>query len=332
VTPRIAITGGSGFVGTNLVEHCLRAGLAVLSLDPAAPRHPGHVHVWRRIDPLSVASVRRELVDFRPSHVLHMGARTDLHGASVRDYPENTTGVSVILEACTELDGVSRVIFASSRLVCRIGYEPAHESDYDATTPYGQSKVIGERLVRAASPSFSWVIVRPTSIWGPWFDVPYKDFFLSVYRNRYVHVRGQDVRKSFGFVGNTVLQLMKLLGTASDEGDGKTMYLSDPPISVRDMADRIQGELGSRPIRTVPLQVLKPIAFAGDLARWVGWKEPPLTTFRLNNLLTNMVYDTAPLEALVGPPPHTLGEGVVITAEWLRQQGEVSSTTNRRTN
>jgi hypothetical protein len=43
-----------------------------------------------------------------------------------------------------------------------------------------------------------------------------------------------------------------------------------------------------------------------------------------------MVYDTAPLEELVGSPPHTLEKGVRITAEWLRHQGEVSSSAGSR--
>lgn len=56
-----------------------------------------------------------------------------------------------------------------------------------------------------------WVLVRPTSIWGPWFDVPYRNFFLSVARRRYVHPAGKRIHKSFGFVGNITWHLHRLM-------------------------------------------------------------------------------------------------------------------------
>src|SRR5206468_416100 len=145
------------------------------------------------------------------------------------------------------------------------------------------SKVVGERLVRERSPSYSWLIVRPTSIWGPWFDVPYKTFFRAVARNRYMHVKGHDVAKSFGFVGNSVHELGRLLTTDDPRAEGATLYLADyPPIRVHDLAERIRSALGARPIGTVRMPVLRPVALAGDVLQKAGWRTPPLPTFSLN--------------------------------------------------
>jgi len=66
--------------------------------------------------------------------------------------------------------------------------------------------VLGARMV-----DLPWVLVRPTSIWGPWFDVPYRNFFLSVARRRYVHPAGKRIHKSFGFVGNITWHLHRLM-------------------------------------------------------------------------------------------------------------------------
>src|SRR3954447_17037224 len=41
---RVLVTGGSGFIGTNLVELYLRTGSEVLSVDSAAPRKGSHAH------------------------------------------------------------------------------------------------------------------------------------------------------------------------------------------------------------------------------------------------------------------------------------------------
>ncbi len=325
---RVAITGGSGFIGTNLVEHYAALGVPVLNLDPAEPRNKQHGAYWRKIDPLDTNDVGIALSEFAPTHVFHLGARTDLHGTTLDDYVYNTRGVEVVIDACNELIGLKYVVFASSRLVCRIGYQPANDTDYCAPNAYGESKVRGEQIVRGAKTTFPWVILRPTSIWGPWFDIPYRTFFLTIAANRYVHVGHRPVHKSFGYVGNTVQQLAAVVETSSTEIDGTTMYLADyPPIDVMDMANRIQRRLGSRPIRTLPRGPVKLGALVGDLLQKLGWTEPPLTSFRLDNLLTEMIYDTTPLSQIVPQLHYSLDESIRCTVDWMRTQELVGSRT-----
>jgi nucleoside-diphosphate-sugar epimerase len=318
---RVAITGGSGFIGTNLVEHYARSDVPVVNLDPVQPRNDQHLAYWHRVDPLDANDVTTTLGEFAPTHVFHLGARTDLHGTTLDDYALNTRGVEVVLDACNRLIGLTRVVFASSRLVCRIGYQPTSDTDYCAPNAYGESKVRGEQIVRSAKTTFPWIILRPTSIWGPWFDIPYRTFFLTIAANRYIHVGRRPVRKSFGYVGNTVQQLAAVAGASGGRVDGTTMYLADyPPIDVMDMANRIQRELGSRPIHTLPRSLVKPVALVGDLLQRLGWTEPPLTSFRLDNLLTEMIYDTAPLERIVPQLRYSLDEGIRGTVDWMRKQ------------
>ena len=228
-------------------------------------------HTGERSIPLDANDVEIALSEFAPTHVFHLGARTDLHGTTLDDYAYNTRGVEVVIDACNELVGLGRVVFASSRLVCQIGYQPANDTDYCAPNAYGESKVRGEQIVRSAKTTFPSVILRPTSIWGPWFDIPYRTFFLTIAANRYVHVDRRPVHKSFGYVGNTVQQLAAVAQTSSAEIDGTTMYLADyPPIDVIDMANRIQRQLQSRPIHTFPRGLVKPIALVGDLLQRLG--------------------------------------------------------------
>lgn len=325
---RVAITGGSGFIGTNLVEHYAASGVPIVNLDPAPPRNRQHAAYWHRIDPLDHDTVSRRLAEFAPTHVFHLGARTDLRGTAVDDYAYNTRGVEVVIDACNGVNGLKCVIFASSRLVCKIGYQPTSDTDYCAPNAYGQSKIRGEQIVRNAKTTFPWVILRPASIWGPWFDIPYRTFFLMIAANRYIHVGRRPVRKSFGYVGNTVQQLAAVAEKSGGEIDGTTMYLADsPPIDVVDMANRIQREFGSRPIRTVPRSIVKPMALVGDLLQRLGWTEPPLTSFRLDNLLTEMIYDTTPLDRIVPQLYYSLDQGIQRTVEWMREQKLVGTRT-----
>ena len=317
---RILVTGGSGFIGTNLVQHFAAEGHEVLSLDVAEPRNPEHRPLWKRVDILDREHLLREVQGFAPDHIVHMAARTDLRGASVQDYRANTDGVGNMIAAAQSLPRLERIVFASSMLVCRIGYMPKDRSDYCPTTPYGESKVAGERLVYEAAGTLPWVVVRPTSIWGPWFDVPYKDFFVAVRKGMYFHPKGRKIRRSYGFVGNTVYQVSKLLSCPLDLVRHKTYYLADyEPIELKTWATLIQGAFDARPVREVPLPILRAGARMGDVLAGFGYRKPPLTSFRLANLLTDAVYDLDPLRAVCGPTPFAAGEGVLRTVSWLKQ-------------
>lgn len=77
-----------------------------------------------------------------------MVARTDLGGASVKDYAANTVGVSNLIGVLRPLRDLRLAVFASSMLVCRIVFQPSSEDDYSQSTACGQSKTEGERRVR----------------------------------------------------------------------------------------------------------------------------------------------------------------------------------------
>jgi GlcNAc-P-P-Und epimerase len=315
---RIVITGGSGFIGTTLVGFYTAAGCEVLNFDIAPPRNPAHAPLWRPIDILDRLMLESTLQEFAPDLVLHAAARTDLDAHTVDAYVTNTEGVKNVICAAASTPSIGRVIFFSSRLVCRIGYQPLSDTDYCPTTAYGASKALGEQLVRSAPLEVPWLIVRPTSIWGPWFDVPYLTFFESIHRGRFFRINGSRIFKSFGFVGNTAYEIDQLLAAPVDVVAGRTFYLADyPPIELAEWGDCIQRAMGARPIRTAPRTILQVGALAGDLLKLAGWGEVPITTFRLENLLTPMVHDLQPLEEIVGPLPYSVEEGVAATVEWM---------------
>jgi GlcNAc-P-P-Und epimerase len=318
---RILVTGGSGFIGTNLVDALIADGHSVLSVDTATPRIGRHVASWRNVNILDAYRLRRVFTDFRPELVIHLAARTDLdERRSLSGYAANVAGVANVVDAIEQAGSVKRSLFASSRLVSRIGYVPADEFDYTPTTLYGQSKVEGEKIVRASTERIGlWTLLRFTSIWGPWFGVPYNQYFRWIDKGVYVHPSGVDPRKSFGYIRNTVYQVRRIAIAPIGVVAGKTFWVADyPPLRIREWATLIAAAQGSRPVRSVPLPILRAVAMTGDAIETLRIGNAPLTTFRLNNLVTDMVYDTTSLESLVGPLPFDLETGVRETVSWMK--------------
>lgn len=320
---RILITGGSGFIGTNLVHACVRKGHTVANFDIHSPRDWRLKDSWSRVDVRDRAALTAAMARFRPEYIVHLAARTDLDGRSLADYDTNICGVENLL-GCLGQHRPARVLFASSMFVCRLGYIPTRDDEYCPHTVYGESKVEGERIVRRkAGDSYCWTIVRPTSIWGPWFDVPYKSFFSIVRRGIYFHPFGKSVHRSYGFVLNVVAQIESLLFSPIDTSriHRQMFYLADyEPVEIRQWADTIARSFGSHKTRQIPLAALRTLAVFGDALKYCGVRNPPLTSFRLNNMLTDAVFDLSTLKSICGEAPYSMEQGVAFTTAWMRAE------------
>src|SRR5690606_29131795 len=123
-------------------------------------------------------------------------------------YQTNILGVENIVRISRKNSGIKRVIFASSMLVNKVGYKPTDYFDYNPTTTYGHSKVMGEGIVFNNKENLTeFCIIRPTSIWGEWFSEPYRNFFDYILSEKYFHPGKRTCTKTYGYVGNAVFQI-----------------------------------------------------------------------------------------------------------------------------
>jgi nucleoside-diphosphate-sugar epimerase len=316
----ILITGGSGFIGTNLVSYFLSSGNNVLNLDISQPKIASHFPSWLKVDIRNHQSVLKAFSKFSPHFVIHLAARTDLSGVTIEDYDSNTVGVEVIADAVIANQGIKYSVFASSMLVCKIGYTPKHEDDYNPSTLYGQSKVLGEKIIRSKLSNIkNWTIVRPTSIYGPYFSAPYIDLFRSVRDGWFIVPCGYSIKRNYGFVLNLVRQIDAILNDMTGSLEKRAIYIADyEPVDLLSFATMIADAFGSsRKIKRLPLWLFYLASKIGDFLKLSGYKSPPLTTFRLNNILTNQIVDLSPLENICKNLPYDRKSGVQLTAQWL---------------
>ena len=116
------ITGGAGFIGSNLADRLLSAGHRVIVYDnfstgqrpfiENASKHPDFKLIEGDVLDSAALSTALEGVDF----VFHLAANADIRGGldnPRKDLEQNTIATFTLLEAMRE-KGVSRIAFASS--------------------------------------------------------------------------------------------------------------------------------------------------------------------------------------------------------------------------
>ncbi|MGP3951619.1 UDP-glucose 4-epimerase GalE [Streptomyces sp. 7N604] len=151
------ITGGAGYIGAHVVRAMTAAGEDVVVLDDltsgVTDRLPEGVPLVRGTV-LDRELLDRTLAEHRVSGVVHLAARKQV-GQSVEQpllyYRENVHGLTVLLEAVVAA-GIKRFLFSSSAAV--YGMPDAELVTEDTPclpmSPYGETKLAGEWLVRAA--------------------------------------------------------------------------------------------------------------------------------------------------------------------------------------
>lgn len=151
------ITGGAGYIGAHVARAMAEAGERVVALDDLSAGVPGRLP---ESIPLVQGSsldgdlLKRVLAEHAVTGVVHLAARKQV-GESVaqptRYYQENVGGLATLLEAVAGA-GVERFLFSSSAAVYG---NPDVDLITEATpcapmSPYGETKLTGEWLVRAA--------------------------------------------------------------------------------------------------------------------------------------------------------------------------------------
>lgn len=316
---KILITGASGFIGTNVLEY-FKDKAEVINVDAKAPINGEHETYWRNVDITDETATIAAFVAFDPDYIIHLAARTDLFGNSLKDYDANVNGVRNVLKAAEQCSNLKKILITSSMLVCSAGYMPKNQRDYCPPNWYGKSKVETENIVWNNQPSCDWAILRPTSMWGAWFDEPYRKFFDMVRHRMYFHIGHVSCTKTYGYIENAVYQIEQILFNETKDENNKVFYLGDrPAIYIEEWANQIAGELGYKVVR-VPYWIVKCAALVGDVFRSMGFLVP-MSSFRLKNMSTDNIINLDNTYEIAPNPPVDRIEGIKRTLAWLNSHG-----------
>jgi nucleoside-diphosphate-sugar epimerase len=315
----ILVTGGSGFIGTNLVNRLIAEGHQVTNFDKSPPAKDEHRGYWTKINILDAGSLEAAIAKAQPTIVIHLAARADSNGKELAGYAENTDGVANVLAALKKVPTIRRFVATSTQFVVGPGPLPAHDLDFRPHTVYGESKVIGEQMVRKADLACTWTIIRPTNIWGPWHSRYPREFWRVLKRGLYLHPGDIPVVRSYGYVENIVDQVVKIVTAPPTVVDRRVFYLGDPPLELLDWVNAFSRALRGRDVRIVPRALFRGIVAAGDLANLFG-VAIPITSSRFQSMTEDYLTPMASTFEALGHPRISLLEGVERTVRWLRQQ------------
>lgn len=316
----VIVTGASGFIAGNLIPTLLEDGYRVLGIDilPARFAHQSYAHYQLDLvsqDPASLYDMVGNV-----DYMIHLAARTDLDGTRLIDYRSNTDGVSTICRLALLMKNV-RVSFASTQLVNAVGDIAVSADDYAPDSIYGISKTIGEYIIHSmlAESRVSYVIFRPTTVWGPGMSSHYQAFLRLLQKRLYFHP-SLKAYKSFAFIDNAISQILALTFNC-DVSPSRVVYVCDDvPLDISRWCDDLAAAMGvSAPLK-LPYSLCKLLAIANELASSVfNLSRPliPLTCRRLRNITTSYSFNSSvPLE-YYNKPFVSYRDAVHQTAQWF---------------
>ncbi|MEV2216694.1 UDP-glucose 4-epimerase GalE [Streptomyces sp. NPDC050997] len=151
------ITGGAGYIGAHVARAMTDAGERVLVLDDLSAGVPARLPAGVPLvhgSSLDAVLLKRVCAEHMVTGVVHFAARKQVAESVARPthyYRENVGGLATLLEAVAEA-GIRRFLFSSSAAVYGAPDVDliTEETPCAPVNPYGETKLAGEWLVRAA--------------------------------------------------------------------------------------------------------------------------------------------------------------------------------------
>ncbi len=314
------MTGGLGFIGSNLVRSLHRAGADVTVVDALYPRHGGDRRNLAGLTPADVRVIEDDLAtpvaraavseaEFifnLAGQVSHVDSMTD----PTFDLDVNTRSHIALLEELRAHNPEARVVFTSTRqLFGRPRYLPVDEDhpvapvDVNGITKYAAEQL---HLLYGECYGLPAAVVRLTNVYGPRQRLR-DDFqgFLPIFVRRAlldqpIQVFGEGAQQRDCLYVDDVVECL-LRAAHSPEAPGQVFNVgNDEHLALRDLAQMIIDAAGSGSIEFVPWP---PDRDAIDIGSYFG--------------------DSSKAKRLLGWVPQTrFTEGIRHTVEFYRRHGE----------
>ncbi len=298
---KIAITGGSGFVGTRLISLLEEEGHQCVIVDI---RHENP------IDILDLPALTKALQGCDAVYNLAAEHADNVTPRS-RYYDVNVKGTQNVCDAC-DANGIKRLVFTSSFAVYGLNARMPDELSKPAPfNDYGQSKWEGEEVLQkwaAKTDGAQLTIVRPVVIFGEGNRGNVYNLIKQVASGKFMMIGSGDNKKSMAYVGNVAAFLKHILGeTANGEIYN---YADGPDFSMARLMDVICDKLGyPKPKRALPYAVGMGAGMTFDIIAKITGRKFPISAVRVQKFCADTTCNAAKALRTGFTPPYTMEEG-----------------------
>ncbi len=263
---RVLVTGGLGFIGSNVVHRCLALGASVTVYDMLDPRSGGNMENVRAIE----SDIRIELNDIRSFEgvsavirghdVLINCAAYTSHPNSMKepliDIDVNCKGVINILEAVKRFNRDCRIVHVgTSTQIGRMVLNPVTETHPEFPLDiYSANKSASEKYVLVYGQAYGLrtTCVRLANVFGPRSNIRSADFgFMNFFiglglQNKTITVFGEGKQlRTITYVDDVVEAL--ICAATDDAATGETFFaVGDRQYSVAEIAQSIVDVIGGK--------------------------------------------------------------------------------------
>jgi len=279
---RVLLTGGAGFIGSNLAEALLGRGVTLTIVDNLDSFYPpawkkDNLETIRQAGPVNFFEAdicdSKALHDVfarsRPEAVIHLAARAGVRPSiehPVLYEQVNIAGTVKILELCREY-GVKKLLFGSSSSVYGATSKAPFSEDHvelRPISPYAATKLAGEMLCYTYAHLFALPVIclRFFTVYGPRQrpDLAIHKFTALMEAGKPVPIFGDgSTGRDYTFVDDIVAGILAALKRTPHPENGAPFEIfnlgNSHPVKLADLVELLERVIGRKAIREQkPLQ------------------------------------------------------------------------------
>lgn len=307
---KILVTGGSGFIGTRLIDDLLKENHNVKIFDKVtSSKYPELVQIGDVRDNKALLEACKDI-----EIIYNLAAEHADDVTPISLYEDVNIGGAKNVIAAAKATNIKKIVFTSSVAIYGLNRGTPDESmDAQPFNEYGRTKYEAEKLflewVKEDNDN-SLTIVRPAVVFGENNRGNVYNLMKQIASGKFLMVGDGKNRKSMGYVGNISAFLASLVTVKN--GVEIYNFAGKPDLSSKEIVEIIQDELGKNKkiIPSVPYWLGLLGGYSFDILAKLTGKKFPVSSIRIKKFTAETTVSTDRLFESGFQEPYSLEEGL----------------------